>query len=531
MVSDLKEDKGLTAKKVKLQEAKNLLACKRAGKDYLSFLQLMHPHREHHDDYTKSDYIVKEFHRVIADAANRVENGTSKRIIISVPPRYGKTETAAKKLIAYILGRDPRKHVIYATYGGDLSKECGEDVKHTMQTRRFKSVFDVKLRKSGAAKDRVQTEEGGIGIFVGRGGAVGGKGAHVLIVDDIVKDDLEANSPTTMDQIWNWYNKVANYRLMDDKSAIIIIMTRWNDNDLIGRITCPESPNYDPTEAAKWEVIKIPAMCEDEDEDPMGRKLGEPLWPERFSKEHLEGLRRIDPRAFACLQQQNPTPDDGVFFTQDMFRKEFLIGEQPEGLRIYGASDHAVATKQHNDMTCMLIVGVDAHDNIWLLDCFWARVGSPLQVDAMLNLIRKWNPITWWAEDGQISKSILPFLRKRMIDEKVFCTIDPVTVPTDKEQRAQSIKGWMSMGKVYWPRDLPWYQPAKTQLLRFTGGSRFDDFVDTIAHIGQQLTRLVKGAAPTNGFKPAGYNKTFGALKDTWKREKQARFALQGARF
>lgn len=148
----------LDAKKAKLRQAKNLLQCKRAGKDYLPFLQLMHPDRKYDDDYTKSSYIVKEFHRVIAEAVDLVEKGERKRIIISIPPRNGKTATAAKGFIPYYMGRNPYNHVIYATYGLDLSKECGEEVKHTMASARYKEVFpEVKLRKSGAAKDRIQT--------------------------------------------------------------------------------------------------------------------------------------------------------------------------------------------------------------------------------------------------------------------------------------------------------------------------------------------------------------------------------------
>jgi len=482
----------------------------------------MHPDRKDDSDFTKSAYTVKDFHKVLIDAAQSIAEGNDKRIIISIPPRCGKTETAAKKFIPYYLGRFPYNHVAYATYGLDLSKECGEDVNHTMKSARYHKVFpDVKLRKSGCAKDRVQTEQGGVGVFVGRGGPLSGKGAHLLIVDDLIKDDEESRSASTMEACWQWFNKVAMTRLMDDKSAVIIIMTRWGDNDIIGRITDPESPNYDPIESKKWRVIKISALCEDEEKDPMGRKKDEALWPERFSAEYLKGLRRQDPRSFACLQQQNPTPDDGVFFKKEHI-KEYKNGTAPKNLRIYAAADYAVATKQHNDFSCMIIAGVDEHGNIWLLDCWWNKMEADRIVEAQLELMRQWNPLTWWMESGHISKSIKPFLMKRMEQEEVYCPIEEVTVMQDKQSRAQSIKGYMAMGKVYFPCDATWFVPAVSQVLRFGGGSRFDDFVDAISLLGMQLKSMINSDRTGNNkskFK-AG---TFGAMKQQIKADERSK--------
>jgi len=514
-----------------IQEAYNIKAVKAANKNYLDFIQLMHPDINNPDDYRQSAYTVKQFHEIIANTFQQVTVGLCKRLIISLPPRNGKTETAAKKGIAYYMGKHPQRHVIYATYGGELSKECGADVIHTMKTDRYKEVFpDVTLRKGGEAKDRVQTEQGGVCIFVGRGGAVGGKGAHLLVIDDLVKDDEEANSEATMEKCWQWYNKVASNRLMDDKSQIIIIMTRWGDNDIIGRLTDPDSPNYDPILAAQWKVIRIPALCDDPADDPMGREHGEALWPERFSRTFLEGQRRLDPRGFACLQQQNPTPDDGVFFKAEGI-KEYNYGNEPKDLRIYASSDYAVSTKQHNDSTVLLIVGVDSQQNIWILDCWWHKLPSDKIVQAQLDLIDKWKPLTWWAEKGHISKSIMPFMRKRMIDERIYCPIEEVVPAGDKQTRAQSIKGYMAMGKVYFPRQAHWFGAAQAQILKFGGGSRFDDFVDALALIGLGLAKIV-GKRPHTGYKTKAKPDSFGEFKELRSRDiRQRKLKQAGAGF
>jgi len=514
--------------KKKLAHAMRVKSCCAARGNYLDFIKLMFPKRGSEEDYTQTTYEVKAFHEVIANVCDMVDRGSLNRVIISVPPRHGKSETAAKKLISYLWGRKPERHIIYATYGLDLSKECGADVIHTMNTERYQQVFpDVKLRKGGSAKDRIQTEPGGVGVFVGRGGPITGKGAHVLIVDDIVKDDEEAMSDTTMEKIWQWYNKVASTRLMDDKSAIIIIMTRWGENDIIGRITDPDSPNYDPEEAGKWHIIRIPALCDDATNDPMGRPIGQALWPERFSEKYLDGMRRQDPRGFACLQQQNPTPEDGAFFKADSIR-EYQIGKHPEDLRIYAAADYAVSTKQHNDATCMLIVGVDGSQNIWLLDCWWHKLPADRIVEAQLKLIEKWKPLVWWAEKGHISKSLGPFLMKRMRDEGIFAAIEEVQPVGDKQTRAQAIKGYMSMGKVYFPKNAYWFGPAISQILKFGGGARFDDFVDALSLVGKQLARM-NGKRKHTGYKEKFKRGTFGQFKEGVRRQHQYEQNLKDA--
>ena len=161
----------------------------------------------------------------------------------------------------------------------------------------------------------------------------------------------------------------------------------------------------------------------------------------------------------------------------------------PTDLRIYAASDHAVGIdKTRNDATCLLVVGVDGNDDIYLIDAWWEKQPTDKVVTAMLNLIKKHKPLIWWAEKGHISKSIKPFLRKRMAEERVYCRIDEVTPVANKVQRAQSILGRMAMKKVLLPKVSPWTQKAVDELLKFPN-SRHDDFVDTIAWIGMGLDR------------------------------------------
>jgi len=323
-------------------------------------------------------------------------------------------------------------------------------------------------------------------VFVGRGGSITGRGADFLIIDDPIKDAEEAGSPTIRQKLYEWFTQVAMTRLMTASASVIIVHTRWHEDDLIGRLTDPMSPYYNEEEASKWKVINLPAIAGDS--DPLGRKKDEVLWPERFDREFLEAQKRLDPRGFSALYQQQPSPEDGDFFRRE-YVKTYNKNLRPKNLRIYAASDHAIGIdKTRNDYTVMIVVGVDENQDIYVLDVWWEMAPADRVVSAMLNLIRQWKPLVWWAEKGHITKSIGPFLRKRMVEEGVFCAIDEVTPVANKVQRAQSIQGRMAMGKVYFPTVAPWMVKATDELMKFPN-ARHDDFVDALSWVGMGLQR------------------------------------------
>ncbi len=212
---------------------------------------------------------------------------------------------------------------------------------------------------------------------------------------------------------------------------------------------------------------------------------------------------------FSALYQGRPTPDDGDYFKAEWlneYTREDLDAVMDRGLRIYGASDHAVSTAQDADKTCLGCVGVDEDDNIWVLpDIFWRRARTDLVCESMLDNIKRNSPIWWRAERGHISKAIGPFLRKRMQERQIYCPIEEVVPVKDKQSRAQAIRARMAMGKVKFPRYMGWWPDAKAELLKFPQG-RHDDFVDWLAHVGMGLATqvaaepaLAKGDGPRRG--------------------------------
>jgi predicted phage terminase large subunit-like protein len=352
------------------------------------------------------------------------------------------------------------------------------------------------LKSGSASQERLETEDGGILFFLGRGSGATGRGADVILLDDPTKDRKEADSPTIREDLWKWYTQVLQSRLMTKEGAIVIIQTRWHEDDLVGRLTDPSNSCYSLGEAKNWRVIDMPALAREK--DVLGRKPGQALWPERFDEEYLDTIRQTDIRGFQALYQGRPTPEEGSFFKAVNLRTYERMSRMPmkEKLRYYAASDHAVSLEQGRDKTCLMVVGIDEHDQMWVQpDLFWKQADTNTVVEMMTILMDKYKPLFWWAGKDHISKSIGPFLRKRMLEKRVFCSIDEISPVGDKQTRAQSIQGRMSLMKVLFPSFAHWWAEAHDQLLKFPQGAH-DDFVDTLALFGHGLFKLRGRHAP-----------------------------------
>lgn len=506
-----------------------------ARERFMPFIKFTSPDPEDPNDVERSKYQNAKHHDAIARVIEEVEKGEIPFLILTMPPRHGKSEQVSRRLPAWYIGRHPEQNVVVATYNDDFASDFGKDVRNIIYSAQFKQAFPgVTLQKGGGASDRMQTKQGGLMSFVGRGGSLTGRGAHLLIIDDLIKDDKEAQSQAIRDQAWNWFTKVAMSRRMG-KKLVIMTFTRWHADDPIGRLTDPENPCYNERLAKKIKIINLPAIAEDD--DPLGRAVGEPLWadgPDKFDLDFLEEQQSLDPLGFAALYQQRPSLLDG-----DMFKREDIkfygpgtAVSLPDDLRIYASSDHAVGTGQRNDPSCFLKVGIDRNSDIYLLDCIWKKMRSDVAVEAMLTMARgNMKPLLWWAEKGHISKSIGPFLRKRMLETGTYINIREVTPVADKTQRAQSIAARVAMGKVYFPKNELWTEKAINELMAFPNGVH-DDFADALAWIGlglqSQFGPSKSGAAEKAKRQPAYGTLDWVKLGDRWANEKKARVAAGG---
>lgn len=519
----------------RLSLLKRAQAAQLARDRFMPFIKFTSPDPEDPNDVEKSKYKNAKHHDAIARVIEEVVEGNIRFLILTMPPRHGKSEQVSRRLPAWFMGKFPHQNGVVATYNDDFAADFGKDVRGIVSTPQFKQAFPgFRLQRGGAASDRLQTVQGGQWTFVGRGGGLTGRGGHILICDDLIKDDKEAQSPAIRDQAWNWFTKVAMSRRMGMK-LVIMTFTRWHADDPIGRLTDPENQYYNEKLAKKIKIINLPAIA-DED-DPLGREPGEPLWPDgpdKFDLDFLEEQRALDPLGFEALYQQRPSLLDGDLFKRETI-KYYGPGtnvELPEDLRFYASSDHAVGTGQRNDPSCLLKIGVDRQNNIYLLECIWKKMGSDLAVEAMLGMMRgNTKPLLWWAEKGHISKSIGPFLRKRMSETGTFINIREVTPVADKAQRAQSIVGRVAMGKVYFPKGEWWTEKAINEMMAFPNGNH-DDFVDALAWIGvglqSQYSPGKSSAAEKAKQQPAPFTLEWVKLHDRWSKEQAATTAAGG---
>lgn len=503
-----------------------------ARERFMTFIKFTSPDPEDPNNVEKSKYKNARHHDAIARVIEEVVAANIQFLILTMPPRHGKSEQVSRRLPAWFMGRFPELNGIVATYNDDFAMDFGKDVRGIVNTPQFKQVFPgVKLQRGGAASDRLQTIKGGQWSFVGRGGSLTGRGGHVLICDDLIKDDKEAQSQAIRDQAWNWFTKVAMPRRMG-KKLVVLTFTRWHADDPIGRLTDPENPHYNRKLAEKIKIINLPAIAEED--DPLGREPGEALWPDgpdKFDLEFLEEQQALDPLGFAALYQQRPSLLDGDLFKRENVRY-YEPGELPEDLRFYAASDHAVGVKQRNDPSCFGKIGVDRQNNIYFIDVDWRRMPTDVAVEAMLTMGGgNMRPLLWWAEKGHISKSIGPFLRKRMLETGTYINVREITPAGDKAQRAQSFAARFAMGKVYFPKGAFWVEKALNEMMAFPSGLH-DDFVDMCSMFGLGLQSQF-GPSKNEADAKRREQPKFGTLgwvklADKWRAEQKAKISVGG---
>ncbi len=506
----------LDLQRQQLRLKKRQLAYVHARDSLLRYLELQMPDPADLDDPDLTRMVATPQARLLCQIMEKVEAGKLKRVAVAIGPQLGKSQILSRGFPAWATGRNPYRNLMLGTYNQTFAEEFGGEVRDLIESPRHVAIFpEHKLQKG--ALDLLITDKGGKTAFVGVGGSGTGKPADFFVVDDPIRSDDDAQSQLYRDRIWKWFNAVVFTRC-HSRSGIVTVHTRWHTDDLIGRLCDPDHPERNKAYAGiadDWTYINLPAVVDDpalaadlgltleEPKDPrvvaqFGVKPISALWPERKGLDFLAEAKRMDPRTFNALYMGRPTAEDGAYF-----RSEYIVEYGPEDLpadlKIYGASDHAVSAKQENDPTVLGCVGVDENDDIWILpDLVWDRMQTDRTVEELLVQFKLHKPQLWWMESELISKSFGPFLHKRMIEERVYVTIDQVVPSKDKPTRARAIQGRMSMRKVHFPRFAPWFQDARREMLQFPYGAH-DDFVDWLAHIGQGLL-MARGAvrAPAN---------------------------------
>jgi len=434
------------------------------------------------------DYLAGWVHKDICQRLERfseqVANQESPRLMLFMPPRHGKSTLASVAFPAWHLGRHPDHEFISCSYSGSLAMNFSRKVRQLLREPVYKNVFEKsRLDKDSQSVESWQTTRGGGYVAAGVGGGITGKGANILVIDDPVKNREDAESENNREATWDWYTSTA-YTRLSPGGGILVILTRWHDDDLAGKLLRQAEDGAD-----QWEVIKYPAIAE---EDEKYRKVGESLHPERYNVDALEQIRKaIGPRDWSALYQQNPVSDEGDYFSRDMIRYYDFDEIDTSHLNYYCAWDLAIGQRDRNDYSVGIVVGVDEYDTLYVVDVVRGKYDGFELVEQILDLYETWRPSIVGIERGHIEMALGPFLQKRTrergLNEAYFK--DLKVGKRDKEARARAIQGRMQQGMVYFPKDAIWTGPMVAELLRFPNGTH-DDQVDALAWIGLMMTEF-----------------------------------------
>lgn len=435
------------------------------------------------------DYQPAPHHALICERLEAVERGDIDRLMIAMPPRHGKSQLASRLFPAWCLGRNPRTQIIAASYNSDLANDFGRDVRNIVGGQEFGDIFPgVSLSVDSKAANRMNTNRGGTYIAAGVGTAVTGRGARIALIDDPFKDRAEADSERIRDSVWAWYQSTLYTRLMPG-GAVVVINTRWHEDDLSGRLLNGND---------KWELLELPAIND----------AGEALWPDWYDLDALARIKaNIGPREWSALYQQKPQPDEGTYFQREWFHTWQTTDPvdpmwKPPQLNIYGTSDYATKDGA-GDYTVHRVWGVDSKGIIYRLDGWREQATSDVWIEKKLDLIQKWKPIAWFGESGVIKNAVEPMLRRRMRERGIFCRLEWVASIQDKPTRARGFQARAASGMVR-------FEPGAdiSEFLMFPAG-KHDDDVDTASLIGRALDELhpaiLRTITPSNDPKPGDY--------------------------
>ena len=446
-------------------------------KRLLPFVEKFNP------DY-QAGWVHKDICKRLEKFSDDVANRKSPRLMLFMPPRHGKSTLASIAFPAWHIGRHPHQEFISCSYSGSLSMSFSRKVRQLLREPNYKKVFEkARLDPDSQSIESWLTTQGGGYVAAGVGGGITGKGAHVLVIDDPVKNREDAESENNRESTWDWYTSTAYTRLAPG-GGILVILTRWHDDDLAGRLLTASKDGAD-----QWEVVKYPAIAEHDEEY---RKQGDPLHPERYDVPSLEMIQKaIGPRDWTALYQQNPVSDEGDYFTREMVRYYEKDEIEYDRLLYYCAWDLAIGQKDRNDFSVGIVVGVDEYDNMFVVDVVRGKYDGFELVEKILDLYEQWRPGIVGIEKGHIEMAIGPFLQKRVAERGLHEAYfkDLKVGRRDKEARARAIQGRMQQGMVYFPQEAVWTGTMIAELLRFPNGT-FDDQVDALAWIGLMMTEF-----------------------------------------
>jgi predicted phage terminase large subunit-like protein len=450
-----------------VEEYRNALEREKAQGKFMEYVKVVWP-----------GFVNGRHHALMAKKFEEIAEGKLKRLIINMAPRHTKSEFASFLLPSWFLGRFPHKKVIQTSNTADLAVGFGRKVRNLVGSEQYARVFPgVSLRQDSKAAGRWATNKGGEYFAIGVGGTVTGKGADLLIIDDPHSEQearLASHNPEVFDSVYEWYTSGPRQRLQPG-GAIVVVMTRWSERDLTGRII-KDAQNRDKTD--EWEVIELPAIM----------PSGNPLWPEFWSLDELEALREeVGPAKWNAQYQQTPTGEEGALVKREWW-KRWEKENPPQCEFIIQSWDTAFTKNERSDYSACTTWGVfykdEVEPNIILLDAYEARMEFPELKQKAYEMYKEWEPDACIVEAKAAGSPLIFELRRMGIPVSEYTPVRG----NDKFVRINSVTDLFKSGKV-WAPEARWADEVIEQMAAFPNAPH-DDLVDSTT---QALIRFRSG--------------------------------------
>jgi predicted phage terminase large subunit-like protein len=418
----------------------------------------------------------------------RVVNGEIRRVLITMPPRHGKSQFASEKFPAWYLLTHPDRRVILASYAAEFAATWGRKARAILKEFGMR-FFEIALKSDSKAADawEIEGRDGGMQTC-GVGGPLTGKGADILIIDDPVKNSEEANSEIIREKTWEWYKSTA-YTRLEPRGAIILIQTRWHEDDLAGRILAHAKETGE-----EWTIVNLPAFAEPG--DPLGRAVDQPLWPERYGTSDLEATRKtIGSYWFSALYQQRPVPPEGGMFKKAWFRYYTVDNEfyrlgggggliRQRDCRRFGTMDLAFSVKKTADFTVLIAWAVTPRADLIMLDMVRARMDAPDFFTGIMSRMFSDYKLDYLGVEKVMGTSLATH-GIRMQGKAIRLLI----ADTDKISRSIPAQVRMEAGQTYIPLVHPERETIEHELMSFPFGAH-DDIVDCFSYAAADVQRF-----------------------------------------
>lgn len=418
----------------------------------------------------------------------------SPRLIITMPPRHGKSEIASRRFPAYALGRYPDLSFIATSYSADLASRMNRDVQRIIDSQEYKRIFPNTLLGGKSIRSNGQgsylrnsdifeiVDHKGTYRSAGVGGGITGMGGDIILIDDPIKDRAEADSATIRNKVWDWYTSTLYTRLAPG-GGLIVIQTRWHMDDLTGRLLNPNSEN--------WRVVNFPAIAE---HDEKYRKTGEALHPERYDLAALNRIKKaVGSRDWAALYQQRPVPAEGAVFKQEWIKYYTQASLPPVFNTILISWDMTFKDSAASDFVVGQVWGKNGA-NFYLLDSVRGRWDFVKTLEMFQVLANKWpKALKKLVEDKANGTAIIQTLKKSISGIKA------ITPKESKEARAYSITPLWEAGNVFIPdpKTAAWVKDFEAEILSFPSAAH-DDQVDAMTQALAELKTSTLKIHPTN---------------------------------